>query len=343
MENKLRPRFFPHLHSQQGKNFFVFFLLLLTLLITIGLNKRHTPIPKYELTGGRLLQPPGLRTRPKEQLLGNQLVETYAHIPMRASYKPVEYFQFLPDEIQEICFHHIPKTGGTNFRLSSAFKKVFSEKWLPVSSTRNISLVESGHAKGPICPRGITISIIRDPVERYLSAYEHSREIALSCNLVDPKNDGEKCACCGIKFSNDLVEGFRSNTITIRQFFHGGYAVDNQMSRMLLGNELVELCKRDFSLCKSFMNWSLRSKYLLIGLSDMYENFVSNFERLFLNETSVSDTQYVWINRTVVKISPGQFSPSSKRTRYKTSDINEIVSHSTVDILLHDIVRTLNA
>lgn len=178
---------------------------------------------------------------------------------------------------RKLCFHHIPKTGGTNFGLKKIFKVLFNWKELENGEMPlhigpllgpDVTYERMGHSGDPRgCIDGAVITILRDPKERYLSAYRNSKAIGKVCVLGSNKYE-EQCACCGVKYSDLLAVGFKRDAVSVIDFLKPEIIEENQMAKMLLGEEVVSYC-RDHHLdetCRSIIRHRLLSNYLLVRL-----------------------------------------------------------------------------
>lgn len=235
----------------------------------------------------------------------------------------------------KLCFHHIPKTGGTNFRQSPAFRKVFNE----LGTFRNMETKVFGHGP-PKCSRA-RITIIRDPIERVISAYEHSRRIALHC-IPGEKHEDLKCACCGVDFRKDnLTEKFKSGQMTLKDFVESEYIPKNQMSSFVLGEDVLQACNVDKFLCERIIRTLLCSEYVMVGMSEYFDDFYREFESFFLGEVRGLEEQVIWVNRTPVKIDPAKFSVSPKKGDLGDADFQAVKQSVDVDIILYKVVSQL--
>ena len=262
-----------------------------------------------------------------------------------------------------ICFHHVPKTGGTNFVFMPSFKAVFH--WKEFEDKNKVhqgsllgewmAYTREGHAGHPTCKDGMIVSLLRDPVERYLSAYRNAEEVGLSCDL-NAKNFAKQCECCGVNYNWKLALAFRTGQMGIIEFLDRKYIPDNQMTRMLLGNKVVDICKKFPQKCREVILHKLKANFLLVGFSEYYGDFQEMFSRLFgmfNNGTAYrgedpdslqveAPKQYVWINRTVVEVEPEEYSGLTKAfQQLGKNESQHIIKYSDVDIIFYDVARDL--
>jgi len=262
-----------------------------------------------------------------------------------------------------ICFHHVPKTGGTNFVFMPSFKAVFH--WKEFEDKNKVhqgsllgewmTYTREGHAGHPTCKDGMIVSLLRDPVERYLSAYRNAEQVGLSCNL-QTKDFAKQCECCGVNFNWKLALAFRTGNMGIIEFLNRNYIPDNQMTRMLLGNKVVDICKKFPQRCREVILHKLKANFLLLGFSEYYGDFQEMFSRLFgmfNNGTAYSGEdpdslqveapkQYVWVNRTVVEVEPEEYSGLTKAFEdLGKNESQHIIKYSDVDIVFYDVARDL--
>lgn len=262
-----------------------------------------------------------------------------------------------------ICFHHVPKTGGTNFVFMPSFKAIFH--WKEFEDKNKVhqgsllgewmSYTREGHAGHPTCKDGMIVSLLRDPIERYLSAYRNAEQVGLSCDL-QAKDFTKQCECCGVNYNWKMALAFRTGTMGIIEFLNRKYIPDNQMTRMLLGNKVVDICKKFPQKCREVILHKLKANFLLLGFSEYYGDFQEMFSRLFgmfNNGTAYrgedpdslqveAPKQYVWINRTVVEVEPEEYSGLTKAFQeLGKNESQHIIKYSDVDIIFYDVARDL--
>ena len=278
---------------------------------------------------------------------------------------------------RKLCFHHIPKTGGTNFGFQNIFKVLFNWKDLENGEMPlhigpllgpEVTYETMGHSGDPHgCIDGAVITILRDPKERYLSAYRNSKVIGKACVLGSDKYE-EQCACCGVAYSDMLAIAFKRDAVSVTDFLQPEIIEENQMSKMVLGEEVVSYCRdRDLDdTCTHMIQHRLRSNYLLvrscscyahvwfclgtvfvlmnmqIGFSEYYEDFIEKYIKLFALRDipelmKKEEKQYVWESRKVVEVQPADFQGLTKEfDELSPQEAAHLLKYTDVDRVLYD-------
>jgi hypothetical protein len=197
-----------------------------------------------------------------------------------------------------------------------------------------------GHSNGPDgCRDGKVITIIRDPSERYLSAYRNAKDIGETCKFGASRQE-EKCECCGTNYKDELAIGFKRNEIGVIDFLQPDFIPANQMTRMLLGSDAIDYCqKHDEAMCKWMIRHELLSHFLMVGFSEHYEDFTNRFKTLFgLDIPKEADTkQYVWVGREAVEVNNTQYHGLTKAFDSLTDKEKEhVLLYTDVDRILYD-------
>ena len=278
---------------------------------------------------------------------------------------------------RKLCFHHIPKTGGTNFGFQNIFKVLFNWKDLENGEMPlhigpllgpEVTYETMGHSGDPHgCIDGAVITILRDPKERYLSAYRNSKAIGKTCVLGSDKYE-EQCACCGVTYSDMLAIAFKRDAVSVTDFLQPEIIEENQMSKMVLGEEVVSYCRdRDLDdTCTHMIQHRLHSNYLLvrscscyahvwfclgtvfilmnmqIGFSEYYEDFIEKYIKLFALRDipelmKKEEKQYVWESRNVVEVQPADFQGLTKAfDELSPQEAAHLLKYTDVDRVLYD-------
>jgi hypothetical protein len=159
-----------------------------------------------------------------------------------------------------------------------------------------------------------------------------------------------------VSYNWKLALAFRTGQMGIIEFLNKKYIPDNQMTRMLLGNKVVDICKKFPQKCREVILHKLKANFLLIGFSEYYGDFQEMYSRLFgmfNNGTAyrgedpeslqvAATKQDVWINRTVVEVEPEEYSGLTKAfQQLKRNESLHIIKYSDVDIIFYDVARDL--
>lgn len=263
-----------------------------------------------------------------------------------------ERTEFLHTIASTVCFVHVPKTGGSNFKNLPLAEHLFSSDASAWWSGK-LNFKMCGHVDSPPCLGGreLSIAFLRDPRERVISAFQHTMSIAQICTYPSVENNTtvdfeHVCACCGVKMYGRQIELFRSGKYSLAAFLENRDMVDNQMTKMLCGTYAVEYCKEYPSSCRSLLRRLIDRHFLFIGLAERYEESLNRIADLLVVENAdlSKAKQVVWVNRTKIEIDSSDFTPPTPRFPSLDASTKHLLSnHVEVDMVLFKVVKSLYA
>ena len=167
---------------------------------------------------------------------------------------------------------------------------------------------------------GKVVTVIRDPMERMVSAFHNSKKTAETCDLdatdwsapIGSEGYALTCDCCGVLHFRELVLKFNNQEdLGLLDFLVEEHMPKNQMSRQLLGWSIVDYCEgvadptvedARMGRCRQIIRSRLLEHFIILGFSEHYESLEKKFADLFdVAYASVADQgQVVWDGRKAV-------------------------------------------